>query len=342
MIWDYEADGRMDPRVKYFLKHLDFTPTRKRFSSREELLEDQDLAASIDGTKVYSTAFKESDLESFEASTRLQISKHEISSEPDGNTICMQLMRPETEKELPCVYFIHGGGMCFGTCFDVFYQAWARLLASHNIIVSMVDFRNAWLPSTAAQVAPFPAGLNDCVSGLKWLHQNAAAFQVDPSRIVIAGDSGGGNLALAVSLKLKSEGSNGLLKGIFTMCPFIAGRWPDSALPSTIDNDGIFLTSELLNALALAYADGSRDPLAWPLLAAPADLAGLPPVVVTVHECDPLRDEGIALYRRLLAAGVPASCRQIHGVCHAVETLMVVCPDVTRAAARDLAAFAAD
>ena len=158
----------------------------------------------------------------------------------------------------------------------------------------MVDFRNAWLPSSVPDVAPFPAGLNDCVSGLKWLHGNAAALRVDPSRIVIAGDSGGGNLALAVSLKLKSEGCINLIRGIYALCPFIAGRWPDPDLPSSVENDGIFLTCDLLNTFALAYADGSRDPLAWPHLAAAADLAGLPPVVFFGRFC-----EAVAVIGRL-------------------------------------------
>jgi acetyl esterase/lipase len=82
-----------------------------------------------------------------------------------------------------------------------------------------------------------------------------------------------------------------------------------------------------------------RNPLAWPSFATSADVDGFPPVVISVHECDPLRDEGVNFYRLLLSAGVPARCRQIMGTMHAVETFTTVCPDISRDTARDLAAF---
>ena len=68
--------------------------------------------------------------------------------------------------------------------------------------VVTVDFRNAVVPSSVPEVAPFPAGLNDCVSGLKWVIANAAHLSIDPDRVIVAGESGGGNLTLATGLKL--------------------------------------------------------------------------------------------------------------------------------------------
>ena len=62
-------------------------------------------------------------------------------------------------------------------------------------------------------------------------------------------------------------------------------------------------------------AFNARNPLAWPSFATREDVEGLPPVVISVNECDPLRDEGIAFYRLLLGAGVPARCRQVDGRC---------------------------
>ena len=58
----------------------------------------------------------------------------------------------------------------------------------------MVDFRNAVLPSSVPEIAPFPAGLNDCVAGLKWIAANAAELGIDASRVIVAGDSGGGGI----------------------------------------------------------------------------------------------------------------------------------------------------
>ncbi len=69
-------------------------------------------------------------------------------------------------------------------------------------------------------------------------------------------------------------------------------------------------------------------------------MEGLPPVVINVNECDPLRDEGIEFYRLLLEAGVAARCRQQMGTMHGTEIFTIACPDVSRDTARDLAGFA--
>jgi acetyl esterase/lipase len=70
------------------------------------------------------------------------------------------------------------------------------------------------------------------------------------------------------------------------------------------------------------------------------DVRGLPPVVISVNECDPLRDEGIGFYRLLLESGVSARCRQVMGTVHGTEILPVICPDISRDTASDIANFA--
>jgi acetyl esterase/lipase len=206
----------------------------------------------------------------------------------------------------------------------------------------MVDFRNALRPSSAPQVLPFPAGLNDCVSGVKWAHTNAKALNIDPTRIVVAGESGGGNLTLATGLKLLRDGDIALIQGLYAFCPYIAGQWPHPDNPSSVENNGILL--ELHNNRgAMAYgieARERRDPLAWPGFATEADVKGLPPVIISVNECDPLRDEGVNFYRLLLRAGVPARCRQVMGTTHGAEIFTIACPEISRDAAADLARFA--
>ena len=67
------------------------------------------------------------------------------------------------------------------SCFDGKYRAWGRIIAAQGVAVAMVDFRNCVRASSAPEVAPFPAGLNDCVSGLKWVHANAATLGIDPA-----------------------------------------------------------------------------------------------------------------------------------------------------------------
>jgi acetyl esterase len=185
-------------------------------------------------------------------------------------------------------------------------------------------------------------GLNDCVSGLKWVHANADALGIDPARIIVAGESGGGNLTLATGMKLKQDGDLGLIQGLYALCPFIAGQWPLPQNPSSVENEGILLFFQD-NRSTMAYgidAFTQRNPLAWPGLAHPDDVRGLPPVVISVNECDPLRDEGIGFYRLLLHSGVAARCRQVMGTVHGMEILPVICPDISRDTAASIADFA--
>jgi len=262
-------------------------------------------------------------------------------SDPDRNVINIQFIRPDNKERVPCVYYIHGGGMRMMSCYAGNYKAWGRIIAANGVAVAMVDFRNSLTPSSVPEVAPFPAGLNDCVSGLKWVHANRDALNIDPKRIVIAGESGGGNLTLATGLKLKRDGQVGLIKGLYALCPYIAGEWPQAQYPSSIENNGIFIDVGG-NMGAMAYgieAFNARDPLAWPGLAATGDVAGLPPTVISVNECDPLRDEGISFYRLLIRSGVRASCRQVMGTIHATEIFPTCCPDISYATASDIANF---
>jgi acetyl esterase/lipase len=221
------------------------------------------------------------------------------------------------------------------------YRGWGKIIAANGVAVVMVDFRNCLVASSVPEVAPFPAGLNDCVSGLKWVVANAGQLKIDPARIVVAGESGGGNLTLATGLKLRQDGDLGLIKGLYALCPYIRGEWPTPECPSSTENNGILL--ELHNNRgAIGYgieAFTERNPLAWPSFATAQDVEGFPPTVISVNECDPLRDEGINFYRLLLSAGVPARCRQVMGTMHGTEILSIACPEISRDTARDLAAF---
>ena len=219
-----------------------------------------------------------------------------------GNTINIQFIRPDNAARVPCVYYIHGGGMTMMSCYSGNYRAWGKIIAANGAAVAMVDFRNALVPSSVPEVAPFPAGLNDCVSGLKWVRANSGTLNIDPARIIVAGESGGGNLTLATGLKLKRDGDLGLIKGLYALCPYIAGQWPQPQYPSSVENNGILLDLHN-NRGAVGYgieAFRARNPLAWPAFATAADVAGFPSTVISVNECDPLRDEGINFYRLLM------------------------------------------
>ena len=334
-------DPRIDPRIKAVFAALPDPPPGRDVASRDELLVEQTTEAANAAAAAQDAMFAMLDNEAVAPSRGLTISTKTFISAPDGNEIRVQFIRPEGEAAAACVYYIHGGGMQTMSCFNGMYASWGRIIAGQGVAVAMVDFRNCLRASSAPQVAPFPAGLNDCVSGLRWLHANAAALHIDPARIVVAGESGGGNLAIATVLKLRQTGELGLVKGLYALCPYIAGRWPQPQFPSSLENNGILLDLHG-NVGALAYgveAFEARNPLAWPAFATDEDVNGLPPTVISVNECDPLRDEGIAFYRLLLRNGVPARCRQVMGTVHGTEIFSMACPDISRDTARDLAAF---
>jgi acetyl esterase/lipase len=272
----------------------------------------------------------------------LRVHTERVTSAPDGNTINLQVIRPDNDETLPCVYYIHGGGMASLSCFDGMYRGWGKIIAANGVAVVMVDFRNCVTPSSVPEVAPFPAGLNDCISGLKWVIDHATQLNIDPDRVIIAGESGGGNLTLASGLKLRQDGELGLIKGLYALCPYIAGTWPRPENPSSTENNGILLDLHN-NRGAMGYgieAFNEGNPLAWPSFATVEDVTGFPPTVISVNECDPLRDEGINFYRLLMEAGVPARCRQMMGTMHGTEIFVIACPDVSRDTARDIAALA--
>lgn len=334
-------DPRIDPRIKAVFGALPDPPAGRDVASREALLAEQATEAANAEAAVRDAMFAMLDNEEVAPSRGLEISTKTFTSAPDGNEIRVQFIRPEGAAPAACVYYIHGGGMQTMSCFNGMYSSWGRIIAAQGVAVAMVDFRNCLRASSAPEVAPFPAGLNDCVSGLKWLHANAAALNIDPSRIVVAGESGGGNLAIATVLKLKQDGRLDLIKGLYALCPYIAGQWPQARYPSSTENNGILLELHS-NAGAMAYgieAFEAKNPLAWPAFATDGDVKGLPPTVISVNECDPLRDEGVEFYRLLLRNGVAARCRQVMGTVHGTEIFSIACPDISRDTARDLAAF---
>jgi len=336
-----EIDARLDPRVRTFL-HAQPEVAVTDVASRDELLAD---VASPEGRAmlVAEALFMDAgDSEAVAPSSGLRFSSVDVSSSPDDNVITLHVIRPDDDQVRACVYYIHGGAMASLSCTYGSYRTWGRLIAAQGVVVVMVEFRNAVVPSSLNEVAPFPAGLNDCVSGLRFLHRHAVDFGVDASRIVVSGESGGGNLSIASALRLKQDGDLDIVKGLFVFCPYINGVWPDERYPSS--SEYVELLSDVKsNRGRIGYgidAFDARNPLAWPGFATVEDVAGLPPTIISVNECDPLRDEGIAFYRLLLSAGVTAQGRVALGTMHATEMYPTVCPDMSRDTAAALARFA--
>ena len=260
----------------------------------------------------------------------------------ERNDIELFIHRPAaTRGPIPGVLHIHGGGMVIGAAADAQYVRWRDELAATGMVVIGVEFRNG-----AGKLGshPFPAGLNDCTSALQWVTDNKARLGI--SKLVVSGESGGGNLTLATTLKAKREGRINQIDGVYAQCPYIYGMYAQKPreLMSLQENDDYFIGCTLMTLLVRIYdptGANATNPLAWPYHATTADLAGLPPHVISVNQLDPLRDEGLVYFRKLLDAGVSAVSRTVNGTCHAGDCIFRgAMPDTYRATVRDIKGFA--
>ena len=146
----------------------------------------------------------------------------------DGNDITLYISRPSGMTAVaPCIFHIHGGGMAFGSATDIGYVRWRDNLAATGLVVVGVEFRNS-----AGKLGPhpYPAGLNDCAAGLRWTAAHLG--DLGASHIVVSGESGGGNLTLAVAHKAKREGWLHHIAGVYLDCS------RNSGLPSVVNAKG--------------------------------------------------------------------------------------------------------
>jgi acetyl esterase len=243
------------------------------------------------------------------------------------------------------VLHVQGGRMTLPCARGPVVSRWRDELAATGVVVVGVDLGDA---SGWRRPRRHPADLADCAEALAWTHARRTTLGV--STLVVAGHSGGANLALATALRAKRAGRLGIIDGVYAIAPCISGAygWADgqkfAQLPSLLENDGYVVNSALCAVVAsLDDPDGSDacDPLRWPYWATSEDLAGLPPHVVCVNELDVFRDEGIAYYRSLARAGVRASCRTVMGVCHGAEVMFrKAMPDLYLSTVHDLRRFA--
>ena len=217
-----------------------------------------------------------------------------------------RLYRPSEEPDLPLLVFFHGGGFVMG-----------NLDTHDNLCRSLARQTEAVVVSVAYRLAPehpFPAAPLDCYAATCWLVEHAAELRVDGSRLAVAGDSAGGNLALAVS-RLAAQGKG---PKISYQCLF----YPVTDAGCDSQSFEEFAESYLLSAKAMRWfwqqylqEDGQADdPLASPLRA--ESLAGLPPTTLFTAGFDPLRDEGEALAECLREAGVSVRVQRYEGMIH--------------------------
>jgi len=333
------ADPRLDPRIAAVLEMAgELAPN----------VTAPPLGADVQACLDYCSAFETANssqhdamLAAMPAFPNVQ-SYTEVIEGGDGNDIALYIHKPKDQDgDIPCIVHTHGGGMVLMAASDPGFQRWRNSLAATGMVVVGVEFRNG---GGRLGNHPFPAGLNDCASAVAWTHERRATLKL--SSIVLSGESGGGNLALATALKAKREGWIEYIDGVYAMCPYISGQYATqpAELATLRSNDGYMLDQAMMAALAKVYDPNDEhgaNPLAWPLHATPDDLSGLPPHVISVNELDPLQDEGLAYYRKLLAAGVSAVGRTVHGTPHAGDgTFPDITPDIYEETVNSIRGFA--
>jgi len=191
------------------------------------------------------------------------------------------------------IAYFHGGGFVIGSIGLMDGVARELAHASGAIVVS-VEYR-------LAPEHPYPAGLDDCEAVTRWTFEHAEQLGASRRRVLVAGESAGGNLAAAVALKLRDAGSE-TLAGQVLVYPAVAGS---AVYPSADEFDGLVISRRGGERFWAAYSGGrdlDGDPYAAPLNA--PTLEGLPPALVVLGGCDLLRDEGRAYADRLRKDGV--------------------------------------
>jgi len=225
-----------------------------------------------------------------------------VAARDHGGVVPLRHYSPATRADgAPVVLFLHGGGWVLGG-FDSHDELCRRLANGIGATVTTVDYR-------LAPEHPFPAALEDAAAALR----HVVATSPQGTRVVVAGDSAGGNLAAALCLLTRDEAG-----------PEIAGQlllYPmtDQACdsPSYRDNgQGFYITADHLRWFWSQYLRYETDGASRYVSLLRANLQGLPPAHVVTAGLDPLRDEGEAFARRLAEAGVDVTWRRYEGVFH--------------------------
>ena len=169
---------------------------------------------------------------------------------------------------------------------------------------------------TRSPEAKYPVSLEQAYAATKWVAENGQSINVDPTRLAVAGDSAGGNLAAAVTLLAKERGGPNIKFQLLCYPPTDASF----DTPSYMEyQDGFALTREGLKWYWDNYTTDStnrKEPTLSPLRASIEQLKGLPPALIINAEFDPLRDEGEAYAHKLMEAGVVVSAVRYHGTIH--------------------------
>ncbi|WP_426199255.1 alpha/beta hydrolase fold domain-containing protein [Pseudomonas sp. DC3200b2] len=245
-------------------------------------------------------------------SVKVNLAGTEVSErriEANGQSIKLTVVRPAGVKgALPAFMFFHGGGWVLGD-----YPTHARLI--HDLVVGSGAVA-VYVDYTPSPEAHYPTAINQAYAATRWVAEHGRELNVDGSRLAVAGNSVGGNMAAVVSLMAKEQGAPRLrfqaLLWPVTDANFDTGSYQQYA-------EGHFLTRNMMKWFWDNYTTDTAqraDIHASPLRASLDQLKGLPPALVQTAALDVLRDEGEAYARKLDVAGVPVTAVRYNGMIH--------------------------
>ncbi len=259
----------------------------------------------------------------------MKVSKKDMTYPTAGGTQAIRLYTPEGAAgagPLPIIVYYHGGGWVIADI-DT-YEASAMALAKKSgAIVASVEYRRA-------PESKFPAAHQDAFAAYQWVLANAGQFGGDATRVAVAGESAGGNLATNVAIMARDQKVQAPLH-MLIVYP-VAGT--NMTTPSYIANQNAMPLSK--GAMGwfvdkvLATPDDAKSPMLN--LTTAMDLKGLPPATLITDSIDPLMSEGAMLAEKLKAAGVATTYKNYEGVTHEFFGMGAVVPEAE--AAEDLAA----
>jgi len=227
----------------------------------------------------------------------------------DGRQIKLKIVRPAGHKGmLPAFMFIHGGGWVLGD-YPTHERLVRDLVESSGAVAVFVDY-------TRSPEAGYGEAINEIYAATKWVAANGKELNIDGSRLAVAGNSVGGNMATVLALMAKDKGGPKLRYQVL--------MWPVTNADFQTESykqypNGYFLTANMMKWFWDSYTTDAakrKEIYASPLQASLQQLQGLPPALIQTAEFDVLRDEGEAYGRKLDQAGVNVTVTRYNGMIH--------------------------
>ncbi|QEY51523.1 alpha/beta hydrolase [Legionella longbeachae] len=234
---------------------------------------------------------------------------HELPVGPNGK-VSIHILRPPGILEiLPVLVYVHGGGWVRGD-YTMYERLISALTNGTGAALIFVDFQRA-------PEGQYPIPIEEVYAVLQWIAKHGNQLKLDVSRLAIAGESAGGNIAAAVTL-LAKERKGPKIGFQLLLYPVTSATFDQSSYQEFAE--GYFLSIEAIQCLWNFYCPDihvRNQPTASPLQATLEQLSGLPPTLIISAECDVTRDECEAYAHKLIEAGVPVLSVRFEATVHA-------------------------